>query len=94
MAKLYVTEYRQDAYDAPLPVEPALADQVITFSTNTQSAAFNAATRMVRIVADGICSVAFGANPTATTSNSRMAAGVERILKVQPGHKVAVITNT
>jgi hypothetical protein len=96
--KLYITEYPTGAYDAATPVEPAITDQAITFTAGTgpavASAAFSASTRMVRVVADGICSVAFGGSPTATANNSRMAAGVERLVLVQPGHKVSVIGNS
>jgi hypothetical protein len=99
MAKLYVTEY----VCAPgtlrtadqIPQEPG-ADQtpVVIGAGSLQSAAFAAATTHVRIHTDVICSVAFGANPTATANNSRMAAGTERLVAVRGGDKVAVITNT
>jgi len=75
---------------------PALAEQKITYSTTTQSAAFNAKTRMVRIHTDSICSIEFGTNPTATTSTGRMAAGATEYHGVPVGqnYMVAVITNT
>ena len=102
MGILYITEFAQLApAGAPggwgqVPLQPALAEQKITYSTTTQSAAFNAKTRMVRIHTDSICSIEFGTNPTATTSTGRMAAGATEYHGVPVGqnYMVAVITNT
>ena len=102
MGILYITEFAQLAPSgAPggwgqVPLQPALAEQKITYSTTTQSAAFNAKTRMVRIHTDSICSIEFGTNPTATTSTGRMAAGATEYHGVPVGqnYMVAVITNT
>lgn len=102
MTKLYVTEY-SDAFhggstdSASFVTEPATNDQVVDYTAgHAESTAFKNNTRLVRISTDAICSVAFGTAPVATTSNSRMAAGTERIIGVPmgAGFKVSAITNT
>jgi hypothetical protein len=79
-----------DAFHAP----PVAEQKVAIGGTSTQSVAFNASTRVVRLHADAICSVAFGASPTATAANLRMAAGQTEYFGVVPGSMLAVITNT
>lgn len=99
MAVLYISEYQVMPIDGrgivPAGAEPAVATQTVAIGgSSTQSSAFNALTRFVRIHTDAICSIAFGANPTATTSTARMAANQTEFFGVVPGQKVAVITNT
>ncbi len=97
---LYITEYAEIGKDTlgrllSCPLEPALAEQKITISgTSAQSSAFNADTRFIRLHTNEICSVLFGANPTATVASQRFAAGQTEFKAVVPGQKVAVITNT
>jgi hypothetical protein len=97
MAVLYITEYA-DTTKAPGTVqvgaEPAITNQTVAIGgTSTQSAAFNSATRMVRIHTDAICSIRFGTNPTATATTGRLAANQTEYFGVVPKDKVAVITN-
>lgn len=98
MATLYITEYDKLADDTrgPVPVGgTVVASQTVTIGAgSTQSNAFNAATRFVRLHTDAICSVEFGANPTATAAKARMAADQTEYFGVTGGQKVAVITNT
>jgi len=99
MAKLYVTEFRNVGAATEmflLPLAPPVVDQtpVAIGVGSVQSAAFNAGTRFVRLHADAICSIAFGADPTATANNARLAANQTEYFAVSPDHKVAVITNT
>ena len=100
MAFAYITEYlRQpkDGLDRVLPAgqEPALAVQKIAIGAGSvQSAAFNARTSFIAINVDATCSVAFGANPTATVAFMRIPADGTMFFGVVPGDKVAVITNT
>jgi hypothetical protein len=81
MAKLYVTEYSLAGQDqrgrsAQVAHEPPVTTSVVTFTgTAAASSAFNAATALVRIHTDADCHVAFGTNPTATTSSRKMVAG-------------------
>jgi hypothetical protein len=94
MATLYVTEFNN--WDANCAQEPAVTTQAFTFTTTTQSAAFNVKTRMVRLHTDAICSVIFGRNPSATTSSRRMVAGATEYFAVPADgtFKVAVVSNT
>lgn len=99
MASLYITEFGQ-ALDERGGISdalqmPPLAEQKLAIGAGTiQSAAWNAATKIVRIETDAICSVAFGANPVASVANMRMAANDSLLCRVSPGGKVAVIANT
>lgn len=99
MAKIYITEHKNPTYllGAPLPVlaYPPIASQtVVNTGATTQSAAFNAETKIICIHTDSICSVEFGANPTATTSSRRLAANSTEFFEVVAGQKVAVVLNT
>jgi hypothetical protein len=105
MSKLYISEYaRVTQASGPgtavlqAPEEPPIATQVVDFTSGaTQSAAFNAKTRFLRIHTDAICSVRFAANPTATVNDARLAAGQTELRGV-PGDgsaaKVSAIANT
>lgn len=99
MAKLYISEYTRMPTDTrvsvPTGAEPAIATQAVAISgTSAQSAAFNTNTRFIRVHTDAICSVKFGASPTATTDDARLAANQTEFFGVVAGQKVAVITNT
>jgi len=100
MSTLYIAEIDRlgvDAHGASImsPEMPPIVEQTVSIGmSSTQSAAFGGATTFVQIHCDAICSVAFGSNPTATTSNQRMAQNETRFVAVQRGHKIAVITNT
>lgn len=93
---LYVTEFAAlEKGNFPLAIQPPLAEQKIAASgSSAASSAFNASTGLVRIHTDAICSIEFGAAPTASASTARMAAGATEYFMVTPGHKVAVINNT
>jgi hypothetical protein len=97
MAKLWITEYTELPRDAGLATPqiastPSITTQVVTFTTSTQSAAFNASTKFVRIISDANCHLLFGANPTATTSSMRMVADAAEYFGVVAGQKVAAVT--
>jgi hypothetical protein len=101
VATLYITEYSDiGGYvatgTAQIAAEPEVASQTVSFGASTQSSAFNAATRMVRLHTDSICSVKFGTNPTATTTNRRMPADATEYFSVpvNSAYKVAAVTNT
>ena len=98
MAKLYVSEYDRlgSVISGPAMIaqEPSLVEQTVTFTTTTQSSAFNAKTRYIRVHTDSICSISIGANPTATTSTKRMAADATEYFAVGGGQKIAAVTNT
>lgn len=97
MAKAYITELTAQATrvtDAPIAQMPPVAEQTVTFTTTTQSSAFNAATRFIRVHTDSICSIAIGSNPTATISTMRLAADATEYFGVAAGDKIAFVTNT
>jgi hypothetical protein len=51
-------------------LEPALAQQEVTFTISSQSAAFNALTAFVLIICDAQAHFEFGADPTATAADA------------------------
>jgi hypothetical protein len=77
------------------PVAPPVAEQVITISgtTSQQSAAFQVSTNFIEVVATDGANVhlAFGANPTASSSNMFLPTGRVKRFRVPNGSKVAVI---
>ena len=75
-----------------LPPAPPLAVQKITIGGSTQSAAFNAKTKMIVLVADGACHFQVGPDPTASTTTQFLPANVIRQLGVAEGLKIAVST--
>jgi hypothetical protein len=105
MARLCVTEFAEMQIGpagriGQMPIEPPIATQgVANGGASTQSAAFNAQTRFVRLETDTICCVAFGTNPTAVaigaTMTIRMAAGQTEYYAVPmgAGFKVAAVAS-
>lgn len=69
--------------------------QTVTIGgASTQSQVFNERTKFVRLHCDAICSIKFGASPTATADDARMVANQTEFFGVTRGHRLAVITNT
>lgn len=99
-ATLYISEFpnalSQVGSTSPqVYPQPALTDQTVAISgSSTQSNAFGASTRAVIVECDADCSVVFGSNPTATTTNYLMGDGIPYQFAVTPGQKIAVIANT
>ena len=90
MAKLYISEYAQIAQSAAgapqVGQEPSLVEQVLDISgTHAQSAAFNEKTNFIRVQTDVICSLKFGVDPTAVTTEKRL---------IADGHLVGTIRGT
>lgn len=101
MATVYVTEFAElplDKFGAviPSPKYPAVAKQsmAITGASTTLPNAFDNKTHFVLIHTDSICSIDIGQNPTAAATGDRMPANETRFAGVQPGHNLAVISNT
>lgn len=102
MSKLYVTEFvgadeKANTVTPAARVAGATDQPPLTISgTSAQSAAFGTGGSLVRLHTDVICCVAFGTNPTATTSSMRMAADSTEYFAVPAGSawKVAVIAGT
>ena len=97
MATLYIAEYAATAGDIPIALAAPIAEQTVAIGgSSTQSAAFDPATVFVRVHSDAICSIAFGANPTATAAKQRLSADQTEYFGIKPSSatKIAVITNT
>lgn len=105
MATLYVAEFVSGGGTGNFPLAAAqvapLAEQTVAIGGASAQCTnpFSVNTTLVRVHVDAICSIAFGTNPTATTSKMRMAANQTEyfaIPAVPPGsnYKIAVITNT
>jgi hypothetical protein len=104
MASLYVSEYRQLAsvpsatnyapMSAQAPQEPPLAEYVVNIAgSSTASQLFGQYTALLRVNCDATCSIAIGFNPTATTTNKRLATNQTEFFGVSPGQQIAVISN-
>lgn len=99
MAILDITEYRVQAQDydrrhMQMGQEPGVNQQLTIGAGSVASAAFNGATKFVRLASDAPCRVEFGGAPTAASTSRRLAAGLPEYFGVSPGMKVAVITTT
>ena len=98
MGSLYISEYEGLAHlgggRLPAMSEPSLATHVVAIGgASAQSPAFSTGTHLVRVHADANCSLKFGQNPTASTTDLRTSAGFTEYFAVNPGDKVAVIAN-
>lgn len=91
MATLWIREYAASGAQ-PVPVEPELNDQTVSFTTTTQSGKFAAGTNLITFVADAAFHYKVGESPTATTANLKVPADTMRTIKVPPGYKIAVVT--
>ena len=99
MAKLYVSEFWGQGSDnsgrmSPSPLVPPLAESVTVFSgTSVEVPPLNPNTKLIRLHADGICSVCFS-GAAATTAGLRLVAGQTEYFSVKPGVVISVIQNT
>lgn len=98
MATAYITGYQfvgvQHGSIVPVAFEPAVDNQTVTFTSAVQSSAFNADTRLIRLIADADCHLLFGENPTATASHQMVPADTEIWRMVVPGQRVSVYDGT
>lgn len=93
---LYVTEYpvNQTVTYQAVKTPPTASQKITITGASARSAAFNAATTIIRVTADVACSIEIGGTaPTATTSSARFTAGQTEYFLVAPGDKLAVIAN-
>lgn len=103
MAFLSITELNEVQYvgiqgntgsNLQIAKVPPVAEQKLGVSgASVQSAAFNSATKYVRLYTDIACCVAWGTNPVAVTTSMPMSAASAEYFGVTVGHKVAVIAN-
>lgn len=100
MALLRITEFSGTMQEltgrAAVPLMPPLAHQSLTIGTEVKSSAFNTATRMIRVQAEGICCVTVSNDglTAATTDMIRMTAGMTEYFGVSPSGKLSAITST
>lgn len=99
MATLYITEHvgiREQGGVVQAAQRPGLRQQTVAIGgSSTQCAlAFKDDTRLLRVHTDAICSISIGTNPTATVTDSRMAANTTEYFSVRAGDKIAVIANS
>ena len=98
MATLYITEYTgvgvMNAQVSQTAAEPAITTQTVSTSgTSAASSAFNANTRIVRIIGTGNMHIIFDADsaPTATTGDQKLIADTAEWRAVTPGGYLAAI---
>jgi hypothetical protein len=94
-ASCYISEFNialpAGAQIATVP--PVVVQTPITIGASTQSAVFNADTKMVRIVCDATAAIVFGTNPTATVATGiPISTESTEYFGVRTGDRVAVIT--
>lgn len=101
MAKIYIVEFSSTAIgargqDVMSPQYPEAAKQpaITSSGTSQQSAVFSGRTRYIQYHTDGIISVAIGPDPIADVLYDRVAGNETRFVGVNPGDRLAVITNT
>ncbi len=94
MATAWISEYDSmpHSLNGQIAPEPPIAAQTVSFTTTTQSNAFNAKTRYIGITADAAFHFLVGANPTATTSKMRRPADDLYFCAVQASDKIAFVT--
>lgn len=94
-ANCYVLEFNELARDQwsnrmdLANLSTALAEQKVTYTTSTQSAAFNASTRYLRVICDATAHFNVEEDPTAAATNSYVTADVAEYFAVNPGDKIA-----
>lgn len=100
MALAYISEFSAQHTDQgrPVPVAycPAITEYTVAIGGGSvQSPVFNANTNLIRVHSDAICSIKIGLNPTATTSNARMAQNQTEYFGFEAGKgfQIAVISN-
>ena len=72
-------------------LRPGTAQVVPIGSSSRLSAAFVAATTVVRLVSTAHCFLAFGSSPEATAADHYLPAGVPEYFRVAPGERIAAI---
>ena len=92
MAKALITEGVAGMYGAQ--VMKTAATQAVTYTSSVASAAFNEATRLIRVIADADVYLAFGTAPTATANSIRVTADTVEYFEVNAGDKVACYDGT
>lgn len=71
-------------------------NQTVSYTSTSvaNSTAFVTGIQAVRVLASTSCHIKVGASPTATSSDTRLAANVPEYIEVSPGEKIAAIRTT
>lgn len=100
MATFYISEFATCAIDArgqPIaaPEYPTtVPDHIVDITVGSlQSQPFSGNTRFIQFTTDARCSIVITENPVATMINGPVNVGDKQFVGVQPGHRVAVISN-
>jgi hypothetical protein len=101
MSTLWIREYVECARDSsgillPTGKEPAVVDQTVTYTTTTNSNAFNSKTKFIAITSDAAFHYVVQASAgavAATTAHFRIPANVIVFLGVHPGSKLTVVAS-
>jgi hypothetical protein len=94
-ASCYITEVPfTSIYYQAVPLPPIAQQKIAVTASSAQSAAFNRITYIIRVNCDVTVSIEVGTSPVATPSKLRMPADTIEYFVVQPGDKIAFITNT
>ena len=100
MPTLYISEFATCAIDArgqpvAAPDYPTTVPDYIVDITvaSLQSQQFSGHTRFIQFTTDARCSIVISANPVATTINCPVNVGDKSFVGVQPGDRIAVISN-
>jgi hypothetical protein len=86
-----------DANSVPMQIarEPAVAKQIVSFTTATSSAAFNAQTRLIRVVCDAQAYFVVSNDGSAATANSSwLESHSPEYFGVTPGFKISFYDGT
>lgn len=93
-ADCYITEYAdviRTESGQVMPVSAAIvATQRVTYTTTTQSAAFNERTIYIRLVCDSAAHFTFGTNPSADADDPYIPANAPEYFGVPSGYEIAV----
>jgi hypothetical protein len=73
---------------------PGISQAVAIGAISAQSTAIGQTTGLVRLCASSDCFVAFGSNPTASSSSLFLPAGMVEYFGINPGDKIAVIQSS
>jgi hypothetical protein len=94
-ASCYIAEVPfTSIYYQAVPLPPVASQKIAVSGVSAASAAFNRLTYIIRVNCDVTVSVKVGAAPTAAATDLRMVGDTVEYFVVQPGDKIAFITNT
>lgn len=93
MATCLITEFANSQADDQgrnIPVgKSVLTTQAVTYSSSSQSAAFQDGAKFIRVIADADVYLEFGSSPTATATAIKLPANTVEYFGVEQGQKVA-----